>query len=501
MPRPRSSIDGVRRLPHVPLALAAALLSGCATRTQAPTTSPSPAARLEDPADFIEQGCYACLVRAYDRAQATGDHQARFEAATLLVVRSKELGLPFTDWTARARAAASNEASAVYLDIADVIPQDRLSADREGLFDVRRRTTARNAIEGWRETLKTGAASAAFRAYLDVSLVCAYGRLAEDSRSFSGELDPVVRTPLYRYAIGHCDSSQRARLAALRDDVPAFVDADYALGQYALEDRDAPDAEEALRRLQSAAEAFPQSPAIPTWIGNVHRAWEEWGPALEAFDRVLAVSPDHPDALIGRAVSLSQLGRSQDAIDEATRVIDAGQWQLGEAYYWRGWNYLRLGRLEEARRDADRARTLMSNSRVFVLSGVIEWRLKQLSAAAQHFEQALTMDLGECEAAFDLGVVRDELGRQREALGAFKQAGQCNDLSMTLREEAMAKVLAGAGTDTAKAREVNRHERTLRDLRERRDEIARAVTALERFQESRQADDTPATRRAGTPPR
>lgn len=481
-----SSIIAVRSCRHVPVVvLVAMLLSSCAARPHAVSTAPDPAPDPRELPALIEQGCHACLVTAYDRSVARGAADTAFEAATLLVLRSKELGLPSAEWLARARALAASDAAAAYLDIVDVIPQDRLSADREGLFDLRRRAKAKASIERWRATLQTGPHSAAFRAYLDVSLVCSFGRLSEDARSYSGTLDPVVLTPLYRFAIGHCDSSQRARMTSLRDDVPAFVDAEYALARYALEDPVAPDPEDALRRLHAAAAAFPESPAVPIWIGNIHRAWEEWAPAVDAFDRALAVAPDHPDALVGRAVSLSQLGRSDEAIAAATRVIDIGQWQLGEAYYWRAWNRLRLDQLDDARRDVDRARSLMSNSRVFVLSGVIEWRLKQLTAAAHNFEQALTMDFGECEAAFNLGVVRDELGRQRDAFGAFKQAGQCNDLSIALREEAIAKVRAGTGTDTAKAREVGRHERTLKDLKERREEVTRALTALERYQESR----------------
>ena len=53
----------------------------------------------------------------------------------------------------------------------------------------------------------------------------------------------------------------------------------------------------------------------------------------------------------------------------------------------------------------------MSNSAVLVLSGVIEWRLGRLESAEKDFEGALAIDLGECEAAFDLGVVRDQLAK------------------------------------------------------------------------------------------
>jgi tetratricopeptide (TPR) repeat protein len=311
-----------------------------------------------------------------------------------------------------------------------------------------------------------------------VSLVCAFGTLKETAESFAGAIDPAVATPLVQFAIGNCDAAFQPRLAALRAGEPDFVDADFPLGRYALEHPERPDAEEGLERLQSAAQAFPRSPTITTRIGNLHRLWEEWPAALAAFDRALAVAPDHPEATIGRAISLSYLERSDEAIAAATRLIEGGQWLLGEAYYWRAWNHLRMGSFQLARADADRARTLMSNAAVLVLSGVIEWRLGRLQGAERDFQEAITIDLGECEAAFDLGVVRDELKKPAEALAAFKQAGQCYDLSIAVRREAIAKIQAGAGTATLKARESARHERVLADLLERRSEVTRIVAAF-----------------------
>jgi tetratricopeptide (TPR) repeat protein len=260
---------------------------------------------------------------------------------------------------------------------------------------------------------------------------------------------------------------------------PEFADADYALGRYQVEDGTA-DREAGLRRLRAAAAAFPRSSAISVWIGNTYRSWEEWPAALEAYDAALAVSPKHPDALIGRTIALSQLGRAQEAIATATTVIDGGQWMVGEASYWRAWNQLRLGNLPMARDDADRARTQMSNARVFVLSGVIEWRMRRLENAERDFQQAVTIDFGECEGAFDLGIVRDELGRRAESLAAFQQAGQCNDLSIKVRREAIAKIEGGPGTAASRARDAARHQRALMELEERRDEIARAIELLEK---------------------
>ena len=468
---------------RVAIAVAALVLAmGCSARRPAPVAAVPAPPRIDDLTALIEQGCYRCLEKAYELAHARGAGQQAFESAVLLVLRSKELGLPFAEWLDKARAAApEGEASALYLTIADALPPDRLSEERYTLFEMGMRNV-RAKVPGWRDELQAGPASELFRGYLDLALVCAFGRVNENAQSYTGELDPIASVPLYQYAVGICDASKAPRLQAMRTAHEEFVDADYALGRFLIEDPASGDQEGGLRRLQSAAAAFPRSAAMQVRIGNTHRSWEEWPAALEAYSAALALSPKHPDALIGRTIALSQLGRAQDAISTATTVIDGGQWMVGEAYYWRAWNQLRLGNLPMAREDADRALTQMANARVYVLSGVIEWRMRHLENAERDFQRAVTIDFGECEGAFDLGIVRDELGQRAESLAAFRQAGQCNDLSIKLRHEAITKIEAGPGTPSSRARDAARHRRALQELEERRDEITRAIAALEKVQ-------------------
>jgi tetratricopeptide (TPR) repeat protein len=443
-------------------------------------SAPAPSTSLDQVERLIRRGCYRCLEQAFHAAQEQKAAVHAFEAATLLVLRSKELGLPVEPWLDHARALAGADAVlTTYLTMVQAIPPHPLSDDRDALFDVRRRTQAKTSLASWREMLESGPGSNVFRMYLDVTLICAFGTLTQNEQSFAGTVDADAEAPIYQYRVGTCDSAHVSRLAALRARDDEYVDADFALGRYALEDPITPDQDEALRRLRSAAAAFPRSPAIAVTVANVYRRWEEWADALAAYDAAIATSPNHPEALIGRTVSLSHLGRPQEAIETATRVIDAGQWHLGEAYYWRGWNQLRLAQHELARGDADRAKTLMSNAAVYVLSGVIEWRMQRLEIAEQEFQTAITIDLGECEATYDLGVVRDERHKPPEALAAFQQARQCYDLSIAVRREAISKVESGPGTPTAKARDLARHQRELADLEVRREEALRAIRVLE----------------------
>jgi tetratricopeptide (TPR) repeat protein len=459
--------------------LAVLIVAGCASRRPPDTAPEASTSQIADVEALIRHGCYHCLEQALAEADRLGLATPAFEAAALLVLRSKELGLPTEPWLGRMRAlAGANPALASYVTMVEAIPPHPMSEDRDILFDVRARTQARNSLAAWRESLYSGAASNVFRMYLDVALICGFGALKENEQSFSGQVDADAKAPVYQYRVGICDSGHARRLQTLRAADAAFVDADFALGRYALEDPVNPDQDEALRRLQSAAAAFPRSPAIAVTVGNLHRRWEEWSNALAAYDAALTVSPAHPEALIGRTISLSHLGRPHDAIATATTLIDLGQWHLGEAYYWRSWNQLRLEQHERARGDADRAKGLMANAAVLVLSGVIEWRLRRLDTAEKEFESAIAIDFGECEAALDLGVVRDERRKSAAALAAFQQARQCYDLSIAVRREAIANIQAGPGSEAAKARETARHQRELTTLEERRDEAVRAIAVL-----------------------
>ena len=176
---------------------------------------------------------------------------------------------------------------------------------------------------------------------------------------------------------------------------------------------------------------------------------------------------------------MTRVGRRDEAIDAATRLIDDGRWFAGEAFYWRAWNELTLARLDVARSDADRAKSLMANAAVFSLSGIIDWRLRRLESAEAEFEKAVSMDLGQCEAAQYLGGVRGERARLPEAKAALLQARQCYDLSITLRREAIARILAGPAAEGAKSRAAEGQERAIRDIETKRREVDSALGVVE----------------------
>jgi tetratricopeptide (TPR) repeat protein len=453
-------------------------IAGCAARRPA-AAAPVPEV-TEDLAALIERGCYRCLEQAYAAAERRGATSQAFESAALLVLRSKELGLDPAAWRERAQTLAAADGTwSAFLEMIDAVPPDRLAGDRDaGLLPGPGRNRPSASLPAWREMLAASGRSPAFRAYLEVALACELerGRTPESNEALAVS---VPDSPIAQYRLALCGAEQRPRLAAIRAADPDFVDADYALGRYELERGPEQDPVEAMRRLRAAADAFPASSAIATTIGNLHQSWEEWEPALAAFDAALLVVPRHPDALLGRMTALANLKRYEPAIEAATRLID-GQWFVGQAYYWRAWSHLQLRNLEVARADADSARRLMVNASVFLLSGLIDWRLARLATAEKDFQDAVAMDFGHCDAALYLGGVRAELAKRPEALAALIQARQCYDLSITLRQKIIAEVEAAPGHAQTKARQIAGHARAIRESEEHRADAVRAAGQLER---------------------
>jgi hypothetical protein len=327
-----------RRLAAVVLALT--LGSACASRAprveSASTPPPSSAANVDG---LVERGCYTCLLTAYDGASAAHDRIRTFETALLLAMRTKELGLPHEPWLERARANAPAGADwSDYLAIVQSLRVDPLSGDRDAiLVDTFKNRAPANIVAGWRADLSAGAGPVLLRAYLELALACEYVP-ADRATAASAALDRFRGIPLVEYRAGLCGPAQASHLNAALAMVPELAEVHLPLGRYALDIPQQPDEDEALRQFTAAREAFPQSPTILASLGSLRQDREEWSDALEAYDATLMLVPTHRDALLGRVVTLSHLGRNEDAIAEATHILDLGTWFTGEAYYWRAWN-------------------------------------------------------------------------------------------------------------------------------------------------------------------
>ncbi len=468
--------------------LAFVLLTAAYAARPVPPPAALPAAPLVDIDALVRQGCYRCLETAFQAARGRNTEQV-FEVALLLAARAKELGLPHDPWLQEARTNLPVAAEwALYLEIVAAQQPDPLSGDRDQLLTQsleRRRTRA--DYDAWRDTLKAGPGSPLLRAYLDLIVVCREG--FGPARATPEERDAAVTAvvqqfggvPLLQYRAGLCGGVEFEQLTAVRITQPDLVDADLELGRRALQNRVPPDFVEALQRLRSARAAFPASAVVPATIGDLHQFREEWPEALAEYEAALAIVPTHRDALLGKTVSLSQLERYDEALATAIRLIELGNWFIGPANFWKAWNEYQLNMIAEARADADRAKALMVNPALSVLSGMIEWRERRLESAEQEFQAAIELDLGQCDAAFYLGSVRYDRRMWPESLAAFLHAVQCFELSVGLRREAIAKLSSTPADAAINARQIAAHEEAIGLAQKRRGEAAQNVAALQKL--------------------
>jgi tetratricopeptide (TPR) repeat protein len=426
---------------------------------------------------LVRRGCYACMQEAFEQATAAGARDAAFEAALLLALRSKELGLPYMSWVAQARGRVPDAPGwQDYLDIVLSVPSDPFSADRDELLqEAAAYRKPRPVLERWRGQLAGGPGSSLFRTYLDVSLACGPVLYNQRDAAMDAALQSFGDVPLMQYRIGLCGRTALLEEAIARE--PALAEAQFELARAELE-REQGNYDEALRRFRLAQAAFPSSATIAAAIGVLHQQREEWTEAVAAYEGSLALVPTHRDALLGLAVSFSHLSRHQDAIAAASRLIDLGFWYAADAHYWRAWNEYRLDDLAAARVDVDRAKTLDASSSTLVLSGLVAWREKRTDVAEAELQAALDRDYGLCEAATYLGGVRAERRHWPESLAAFQHAEQCSALSVAANRQAIADLSATDAGARSHAWRIASLERTVAEAERRRAEAARNVAAI-----------------------
>lgn len=465
-------------------------LAGCAAR------GPSPAllAELGKAQSLVTAGCYQCLQEAfatYERLSVApnGPLEARrgaFEAAFLIAVRAKELGLPdeeplerAKEWAARAaappppRRGASPGVPMPAADLYfDVIPL--LTGEVSGYSPDEREARSRLRAAIWPRDGSPPAARAALINAPSTDLLAEYLALAADcedarARKTLNAKDVLARhgTPLFRFRLALCGLAPD-QFAALPASDPRWLDTSFFSGRMEMTKYPVPDVGKAAEHFAVAQEAFPESTAITMALATARNALTEYEPALALFDGVLGNYPTHRDALLGRVMSLSYLGRHYEAITSATRMIELGTYHMGDAYYWRAWNRYNVHDLPAAWADVERARTLLVNTAVYTLAGFIAYARTELDTAIERFTEAFRLDRTNCEAVNAEGLVHVDKqewslagARFATSIGCFAAAAERsrNDLKAAENADAAPAAKARKIATLQKQIETSEHRR------------------------------------------
>jgi tetratricopeptide (TPR) repeat protein len=384
----------------------------------------------------VLDGCYDCLIEAHDTYARLAVGKARplvvtrlFETELLLTLREKELALDSSASFGRAQALVAELApmipAARYVaDVADVLPDDlgtpvkaRAAAE----------TAHRDRMAGMFEEvtwLANGPLTAPVGKYLSFALDCSYpfrGRAGVPLPSAPADAPPLVR---YRAAI--CRLPDEDVLKAVRAQVPRFIETAYFLARVSVTNAKNQGPGESRPLLHDAYVRFPKSPSVTYLDANFNQLLGDCRAALGRFDETLVLQPTHENALLGRTQCLAYLGRYDESVTAATRMIELRALP-GDAYFWRAWDWRELKDLEKARADIEVGKSLGFTEAVYRLAGMIEHDQDDLDPAEKDLLAAIKSSAGmtDCTAKWYLGLVYMKKTRWTDAGGAFKDASGC----------------------------------------------------------------------------
>jgi tetratricopeptide (TPR) repeat protein len=456
---------------HRLLVLATIFASACAPRGP----SPQLVAEGAKAAALFSEGCYTCLKESlaiYEKHLQSArppldTAEKAFDAALLIALREKELGIPWQAAMSKAREMVVPARQSVF-DAAQLIIGDTSSLDPEQ----RALVTGRNrppveADNPTRRALDAAPPADLAAKYVALSIDCEQQPKLSDSVDAKALMSAYAGVPLMQFRLSTCGRPGGPDVAALRATNPRWTDTLYWEGRRELGSSrgEMIDFPKALGFFTLGREAFPASVMLTMASANASLASEEFEAALSAFDDVIAIYPTHRDALNGRMQALSYLLRHEDGIAAATRLLDLGTWHIADANYWRAWNRYQIKEYETAWVDVENATRGLSNGRVYMLAGLIAYARQDLPTAINRFDVAFQVDSSACDAVWMSGLVSIDQEQLAVAAPKFTRGMTCfTSAAAALRQDAarISHAVETRGTP-ATAREQRLIERHTRD--------------------------------------
>jgi tetratricopeptide (TPR) repeat protein len=398
-------------------------LAGCAPAVREYVLTGPQASELEkkiEEADaLIRKGCYIGFKRAvsiYEELFAQPALRDKIalpylRTLLLLAVREKDLGMIDETFLQRAfelsKAYPGLKGFEPYLVLADQMPL-RTKGVIEDIDIVQTKRTVDEVLAGIREKigiqaeLRAKAAAEDYYAYLYVSFFSGYASFIDQKSDVADvlKLHPDSILMKYRNAIQYPQEKPEV-LDELANSDPDFYEAHYHLGEVALGRGKLLEAE---KQFLKAFEGIPESPQITILLAAVYFANEEFDRSLEFYEKTIGLAPEYRDALLGKAICLSYMGKYQDAIDVLDKLVSLGSWLMGETHYWLAWNLRELQDLDRAQTHIEESKgRLPTNSEVFGLAGTIALEKGELDKAEKESKEALVYNSANSEALFNLG--------------------------------------------------------------------------------------------------
>ena len=235
-------------------------------------------------------------------------------------------------------------------------------------------------------------------AYLYVTFSMEYAKFLNQKEELSAFAKQYPDSILFKYKNATTFTRQnRGLLEGLLKAEPEFYEAYYHLGELALGterplevEEKSSDLFEAEKDFLKAYEGIPESPQNTIYLGGIYILTEEYDKGVEYFDKTLTIAPNYRDALLGKSICMSYMGKHKEAIDILNKLVALGSYLMGESHYWLSWNYHELKDTEKAQLNIEESKTrLPTNSEVFGLAGTIALEKGELDKAEREFEASL----------------------------------------------------------------------------------------------------------------
>lgn len=351
----------------------------------------------------------------------------------LLALRTKELGILDDSYIEQAsvliRESSILKKYEKYLNFVQIMQTDLKGItgklDRSADLSVEEfYERAKTNTNNQNEEIKALIPNDIFYAYFYLSLHENFPHWIEEKCDFQSIFEHYPDSPLLQFKLASIPQLDKNKLDKLLFANPDFYEAYFLRGELALTSGQLVSAE---KDLSLACESFPDSISCFLSLSRLYFALEEYSKSLGIYDIVLNKAPEYRDALLGKVICLSYLGKHQEAMDVCQTMQTLGMYYLGESNYWMAWNFQQLGEYVQARDKIETTKRYMVGSyEVILLSGIINYELGNESQAETELKQVLEINRHDLEAPFYLGKICSESDRWSES-GLFFETAAINN--------------------------------------------------------------------------
>jgi tetratricopeptide (TPR) repeat protein len=436
--------------------VAVVLLGCCAPKERVATIAVQTEAEQKiSQADSLRgKGCFVALKQAFNIYQDLSKQpkvrklvaSKLTEVCLLLSVREKELGISNKAYLDEALALIKENSTlggyAVYSEIAGIfwVQGKGVMGDVDTRFDWQ---ATQEKLKKADAGLRLRAKGSEFCAYMYAVLRCAfmptYGiSLYEQKDDLAVIWATLPESPLLKFKRAICPKENPDLLKEILAAEPQFYEANYFLGSASLAGGKLLEAE---KYFLEALAGIPESSQITLSLATIAFATEELERSLDYYEKTLAVAPEFRDALLGKAICLSYLGRPAEAIAVCQKIIGLGYWLLGESYYWMAWNQHELKDNEAAAASIEQAKgRLPTSSEVFTLSGNLALERGDLAKAEKDLREALQYNPQHGEALMLLGSLYAQKNDWPNSGAYFEKAGSAYESEANGLKNKMAEI-------------------------------------------------------------